>query len=132
MLYGQRLPRRSLSRTMQWIAAALCVLSIASGEEVKQISSSEAMSAVVSKEAPAYPAIAKQLRMEGVVQVKVTISETGKVEESETVSGNPVLAKAAIEAVKHWKFKPFKDDGKTVRAVANLSLAFKLDASGDR
>jgi protein TonB len=66
------------------------------------------------------------MKMEGVVEVKVTISETGRVEESETVSGNPILARAAVDAVRHWKFKPFKDDGKTVKVVTNLSVTFKL------
>lgn len=111
---------------MQWIVAALCVVGIASAEDVKQVPQSEALSAIVSKESPTYPPIARQMKMEGVVEVKVTISETGRVEESETVSGNPILARAAIDAVRHWKFKPFKDDGKTVKVVTNLSVTFKL------
>jgi protein TonB len=111
---------------IHWFAAALCTLGAALAEDVKQVSPVEAMNAIVSKENPTYPPIARQMKMEGVVEVKVTISETGKVEESDTVSGNPILAKAAVEAVRHWKFKPFKDDGKTIKVVTNLSVTFKL------
>jgi outer membrane biosynthesis protein TonB len=42
------------------------------------------------------------------------------------VSGNPVLTKAAVEAVKKWKFTPVMEDGKPARAVAPISLEFKM------
>jgi TonB family protein len=41
----------------------------------------------------------------------IVVSETGGVESAEVVSGNPVLAKAAISAVEKWKFQPYIRSG---------------------
>jgi protein TonB len=84
------------------------------------------MSAATSKPQPAYPVIAKQLRVEGEVQVQIVIGEEGKVEGATAVAGNPILTKAAIDTVKDWKFTPFKNDGKSVKAQTVLSFVFKM------
>jgi TonB family protein len=76
-------------------------------DDVKQIPTEEAMSALVSKVAPEYPPLARQLKLAGSVEVQANIDEDGSVGGVSTVSGNPVLAKAAMDAVKKWKFKPF-------------------------
>jgi protein TonB len=95
-------------------------------DEPMKVTRSEAMSAATTKPPPAYPAIAKQLRVEGEVQVQVVIGEEGKVEGATAVSGNPILTKAAVETVKDWKFTPFKNNGKNVKAQTVLSFVFKM------
>lgn len=87
----------------------------------KKLSHAEAIANVATRVAPAYPPAAKQLRVEGSVEVDVTISEDGKVEKAEPAAGNPILARAAVEAVKQWKFKSF---GGPVQVT--LTFAFKL------
>jgi len=91
-------------------AAALLFGSMAMlrAEDATKISTDEAMAAVVTKVAPDYPALAKQLRLSGTVEVQATMNEEGDVTDVNAISGNPVLAKAATDAVKKWKFKPFK------------------------
>ena len=95
-------------------------------QEVKKVSRAEAMSAVTNKVAPEYPAMGKQLKIEGTVEVGVVIDEDGNVSKAEVVSGNPVLTKPALAALKKWKFKPFQADGKPVKAEATLAVMFKL------
>ena len=58
--------------------------------------------------------------------VKILVSETGDVESAEIVSGDPILAKSAMDAVKKWTFKPFIKNGKPVRVSTRLpvDLAF--------
>jgi protein TonB len=56
----------------------------------------------------------------------VVIDEDGNVAKAEVVSGNPVLTKPALAALKKWKFKPFQADGKPVKAEATLAVMFKL------
>jgi len=92
----------------------------------KKITKAEAMSSIVSKVAPEYPLMARQLKIEGQVELEVTIGESGSVEGVTIVSGNPVLTKPASEAVKKWKFSPFTQEGKPVKAVAPLTLVFKI------
>jgi periplasmic protein TonB len=90
----------------------------------KKITQSEAMSAVVTKVQPEYPALAKQLKISGAVELDVTIAESGAVETVTPISGNPVLTKPAADALKRWKFKPFSQDGSPVKAQAAIKISF--------
>jgi TonB family protein len=62
--------------------------------------------AVQSRVAPVYPEIAKRLKIAGVVKVEVTVDAAGKVKDVKTLSGNHMLAVAAEDAVRGWKFAP--------------------------
>ena len=118
--------------TSDWkiVAAALLVLSatglLKAEDGPMKVSRADAMSAATSKPPPPYPVIAKQLHVEGEVQVQIVIGEEGKVEGATAVAGNPILTKAALDTVKDWKFTPFKSDGKAVKAQAVLSFSFKM------
>jgi protein TonB len=90
----------------------------------KKVTMSEAMGAVVSKVPPEYPALAKQLKIAGAVELDVVIAENGSVEAVTPVSGNPVLTKPAADALKKWKFKPFQQDGSPVKAQAAMKISF--------
>ena len=86
----------------------------------------EALVAAISKVAPEYPIIARQLKIQGVVELEALVTEEGSVEKVEIVSGNPVLTRPATEALKKWKFNPFVANGKPVKAQAQISMTFKL------
>jgi TonB family protein len=62
--------------------------------------------ATVHKVPPTYPPIARQLGITGTVVVVTTVDAAGKVVKAESTSGNKLLASAAIDAVKQWKFAP--------------------------
>jgi TonB family protein len=91
-----------------------------------KVSSADAMKAATAKVQPAYPAIAKQLHLEGAVEVEAHINENGSVDAVKPVTGNAVLANAAVAATMNWKFTPFTAGGKAVKAVAELTFNFKL------
>jgi len=55
---------------------------------------------------PVYPAIARKMRLSGVVRVQVVISSNGSVKETKVIGGHPILVTAAVDAVKKWKFDP--------------------------
>jgi protein TonB len=106
----------------------LLVLCAASGlcdSPPKKISQAEALSAVVSKVAPEYPAIARQLHISGAVTIELLIGENGSVENVSAVSGNPVLTRPTMDTLKKWKFKPFTSDGQPVKAQTQISIEFK-------
>ena len=71
-----------------------------------------------------YPLGAEKDELQGEVVVKFIVSETGDVERAEVVSGNPVLASAALDAAKKWKFKPFIRGGKPVKAATQIPFDF--------
>jgi TonB family protein len=65
------------------------------------------------------------LKISGIVEVQASVDESGSVSGVTPKSGNPLLTKAAVGAVKGWKFKPFTDkDGKPSAAVVELSFDF--------
>jgi protein TonB len=107
----------------------LAVLAVGPGsgqEGVKKVSRAEAMQAATTKVQPDYPPIARQLKVEGVVELEALIGENGKVEKVTIVSGNAMLTRAGADALKQWKFTPFTEDGKLVKALAPFTFAFKM------
>jgi TonB family protein len=77
---------------------------------------------------PAYPPAAVPDKLQGQVIVRIVVSETGDVETAEVVSGNPVLANAAVDAAKQWKFKPYIRNGQPVKAAVKLPFDFAVPA----
>jgi TonB family protein len=63
---------------------------------------------------PTYPDLAKRLHLSGVVKLRATIAPNGSVKLVEPVGGNPVLLKAAQDAVSNWKFAPAPDETREV------------------
>jgi protein TonB len=75
---------------------------------------------------PVYPAQAKTLRMTGVVKVEVTVDEQGQVTAVQNSSGPSLLQRAAADALKKWRFKPFMKDGQPVKAKGFVNFNFNL------
>jgi protein TonB len=61
---------------------------------------------LIRKVQPAYPPLARQARIQGQVLLQAQISKDGSIENLQLISGHPMLAPAAIEAVKQWRYKP--------------------------
>jgi protein TonB len=76
---------------------------------------------------PAYPAIAKQARIQGAVILSATISKTGAIENLTVVSGPALLAPAAIEAVRQWRYRPYLLNGVPVEVQTLVNVTFTLD-----
>ncbi|HJT87781.1 MAG TPA: energy transducer TonB [Bryobacteraceae bacterium] len=98
----------------------------AAGDSI-HVSRQEAVKAATTRVEPEYSTVARQLKLEGEVKVDVVINEEGAVDEITPISGNPVLAQCVKEALKRWKFTPFKVDGKSVKATAPFSFTFKMN-----
>ena len=76
-----------------------------------------------------YPWEARDRQLQGQVWVKIQVSETGDVKSAEIISGDPVLAKSAIDAVKKWKFKPFIKNGKPISVSSKLPFNFAFSGN---
>ena len=75
---------------------------------------------------PVYPSSARQLRIEGAVELLATISKNGDISAVKVLSGEPQLAHAAVEAVKQWKYKPYLLNGEPVEIQTQVTVKFKL------
>lgn len=115
-----------IQRVLGVAVLLLGAATLGNAQTSKHVNHADAMNAAVQKVNPEYSAMAKQLKLTGSVEVNVLISEDGRVEKVEPVSGNPVLFRCAEDALKRWKFTPFTEDGKAVKAVAAMNFSFKL------
>jgi protein TonB len=90
-----------------------------------RVSSEVAEGFLKHKVAPVYPAEAKVHRIHGDVVLAALISEGGDVIRLKTISGDPLLADAATDAVKQWKYRPFKVDGKPIEMETKVIVKFR-------
>ena len=75
---------------------------------------------------PTYPPLARQARIQGTVILQAQISKTGDIENLTLVSGHPMLAPAAIDAVKQWKYRPYILNGEPVEVDTQVTVNFAL------
>ena len=75
---------------------------------------------------PEYPAQARTLRVEGPVVLEAMVMEDGSVHDLKVVSGHPTLARAALDAVRQWRYQPYRLNGKPVAMRTEITIKFKL------
>jgi TonB family protein len=76
---------------------------------------------------PTYPNFAKQTHREGTVELRAIISIDGTVRDLQVLSGDPVLAKAAQDAVAQWRFRPTLLNGSAVEVITFVTVKFHID-----
>jgi len=81
---------------------------------------------LVKKAQPVYPASALRMHVEGTVELLATVSKTGDISAVKILNGDPSLARAAVDAVKQWKYKPYLLNGEPVEIQTQVTMNFKL------
>jgi len=94
-----------------------------------RVSSGVQSGLLVRKVQPTYPPLARQARIQGTVVLQAQISKNGDIENLQLISGHPMLAPAAIEAVKQWKYKPYLLNGEPVEVETTVQVNFSLAGS---
>jgi len=84
------------------------------------------MAKLVRKVIPQYPPIARAARIFGIVHLIGTIGKDGTIQNLQVVSGHPMLARAALEAVEQWIYKPTLLNGNPVEVIAPIEVSFTL------
>ena len=98
---------------------------IAAPQRVR-VSSGVQSGLLIRKVNPAYPPLARQARIQGTVILQALISKDGNIENLQLISGHPMLAPSAIEAVKQWKYKPYLLNGEPVEVETQVQVNFTL------
>jgi protein TonB len=75
---------------------------------------------------PQYPAIAKQLHIEGTVIVRAIISRDGVITRAEAESGQTLLARAALAAVRQWRYRPYYLNHEPIEVETEITVNFVL------
>ena len=88
----------------------LAVIAVTAGMGVARLRGQDVQNEVLrrakSKVQPVYPELARKMNITGTVKVEVVVAPNGSVKEAKVVGGHPVLANAALDAVRKWRFEP--------------------------
>ena len=103
----------------------MAVPKVATPQRVR-VSQGVSQGLLVKRVQPNYPPLARQARIQGTVVLQAEISKTGDIQNLRLISGHPMLAPAAIEAVKQWKYKPYLLNGEPVEVETQVQVNFTL------
>jgi periplasmic protein TonB len=79
---------------------------------------------LIERTLPAYPPLARRLKFTGLVHLEALVDEHGNVKEVKVLSGQPMLATAAKDAVLKWKYKPATLNGRAISTTVAIEIAF--------
>lgn len=91
---------------------------------VMPISAGVADGMIIRKTQPVYPKFAQDAHITGKVVLKATITKQGSIEGVQVLSGPKILAPAAVDAVKTWKYRPYTLDGQPVAVETTVTIVF--------
>ena len=92
-----------------------------------RISQGVSQGLLIKRVQPKYPPAALAVRAQGAVQIEATINKEGNVTNLKVLKGDPVLARAAVEAVRQWRYKPYYLDGDPVEIETQITVNFKTN-----
>ena len=78
---------------------------------------------------PEYPNKARNKRIQGTVVLHAAISKYGEIADLSVVSGDPLLAKSAMKAVRQWKYKPYLLEGEPVAVDTEIKVNYTLSGN---
>jgi protein TonB len=108
------------------ISNAPAVVPKAATPQRVRVSQGVSQGLLVHQVKPAYPPLARQARIQGTVVLQAVISKDGSIANLHLISGHPMLAPAAIDAVKQWKYKPYFLNGEPVEVETTINVNFTL------
>ena len=107
----------------------LCVFSSAQSDQKPQhlkVSSGVAEGLKIHSESPRYPREARAKGIQGDVILQATIDTKGNLTNIRVVSGEPILVKASLEAVRKWKYRPYVFNGEPVPVETTIKVQFHM------
>jgi TonB family protein len=113
----------SLSGLMSSAAPSLPKPSLAT----LRISQGVSQGLLIKKVQPQYPQAALAVHAQGAVQIEATVNKEGSVINPKVLSGDPILGRAALEAVRQWRYKPYYLDGQPVEIQTQITINFKTN-----
>ena len=76
---------------------------------------------------PAYPPLARQARISGMVRLEAVIAKDGTIQQLRVVSGHPLLVQSALSAVRRWRYRPTNLNGVAVEVATTIEVYFTLN-----
>jgi protein TonB len=82
---------------------------------------------LIARVEPVYPPIARAAHVSGAVVLRATIGKDGTVEALEAVSGPEMLRASALEAVRHWVYRPYLRNFEPVAVETLITVNFRIE-----
>jgi periplasmic protein TonB len=79
---------------------------------------------LMHKVQPVYPPEARRMHVQGSVVIDATVTPQGQVDELKLVSGDPLLAQAAMDAVRRWRYTPYSLNGQPIAKETRITISF--------
>jgi TonB family protein len=95
-------------------------------EKPRPMSEGVMEAALLNKVQPQYPVAARLMHIEGTVRLQAIIGKDGRVRDVEILSGNPILAQAALAAVREWRYRPTELNQEIVEVETEITVNFIL------
>ena len=95
-------------------------------QQTLRISQGVSQGLILKKVQPVYPPQALQMRLEGRVELQANISKIGSITGIKQLRGDAVLGRAAMDAVRQWKYKPYYLNGEPIEIQTQITVNFKL------
>ena len=94
--------------------------------EILKVSQGITEGMLLTRVKPIYPPQAVQMHKQGMVLLSANISKNGSISDTKLIKGDPILAQAALTAVKQWKYKPYTLNGQPIDVQTQIAVNFKL------
>jgi protein TonB len=107
------------------VSSTAAIPKVATPQRVR-VSQGVSTGLLIRKVTPNYPPLARQARIQGTVVLQAEISKEGTIQNLQLISGHPMLAPSAIEAVKQWRYKPYLLNGEPVAVETQVVVNFSL------
>lgn len=75
---------------------------------------------------PTYPPMARAARIQGAVLLAAVIGKDGTITDLHTISGHPMLVRAAVDAVSQWRYRPYILNGEAIEVETQITVNFIL------
>lgn len=141
--YTRAGPEKNMnSRTTGWIGYAVsfakhpCAFSLlpalclfmgtTSIQAQERLSQEEIASHLMTWVPPVYPAIAQAARVQGNVVIEIEIAPEGLVRSAKAISGPPMLREVTSDAMKQWRYRPFRKGDETIAVIGSVLVTFTL------
>lgn len=108
------------------VASVPSALPKAATPQTLKISQGVSQGLLIKRVQPRYPQNSLSMRIQGVVQMEATINKEGNISNLKVISGDATLARAATDAVKQWRYKPYYLNGDPVEIQTQITVNFKL------
>lgn len=93
----------------------------------RSISAGTMQGNLIKKVAPKYPSKAKTARIQGTVELDAVIDENGRIDSLKVLSGPAELQKSSLDAVRHWRYKPFLLNGEAIEVETTINVVYTLE-----